>query len=259
MVWAGCLLRGYLSDTIGNNDRSRIPAAQLTPLPCLKVNWLRSRNVVSTGCNKSPLCILCCFKMNDVIDNPADCECCIINEADRNALQRSHFKDPFKVCHGSLYAVMWLVVEPREFNLPTLPQRRITYVPEKLPSKYGVHSEEYLPIRTGRSLESRKLSKRIGKACEVLVFARGSRILSLVRVCSLKDVASGSTSNDWNFDHTLKGSYIRIQTKSASRILHGISFPERVVDHSEFEQQTDFLTEEFVENLRNVFSDIGLG
>ncbi|KAJ4433687.1 hypothetical protein ANN_15998 [Periplaneta americana] len=38
--------------------------------------------------------------------------------------------------------------EPREFNLPTLPQKRITYVPEKLPSKYGVHSEEYLPIRT---------------------------------------------------------------------------------------------------------------
>ncbi|KAJ4437703.1 hypothetical protein ANN_17848 [Periplaneta americana] len=38
--------------------------------------------------------------------------------------------------------------EPREFNLPTLPQRRITYEPEKLPSKYGVHSEEYVPIRT---------------------------------------------------------------------------------------------------------------
>ncbi|KAJ4438480.1 hypothetical protein ANN_14425 [Periplaneta americana] len=51
----------------------------------------------------------------------------------------------FKVCHGSLYAIMWLVVEPREFNLPTLPQRRITYVPEKLPSKYGVHSEEQWP------------------------------------------------------------------------------------------------------------------
>ncbi|KAJ4433766.1 hypothetical protein ANN_16078 [Periplaneta americana] len=33
-----------------------------------------SHNVVSTGCNKSPLCILCYFKMNDVIDNPADCE-----------------------------------------------------------------------------------------------------------------------------------------------------------------------------------------
>ncbi|KAJ4448759.1 hypothetical protein ANN_00150 [Periplaneta americana] len=30
--------------------------------------------IVSTGCNKSPLCILCYFKMNDVIDNPADCE-----------------------------------------------------------------------------------------------------------------------------------------------------------------------------------------
>ncbi|KAJ4437407.1 hypothetical protein ANN_17551 [Periplaneta americana] len=57
---------------------------------------------------------------------------------------RSHFK----VCHGSLYAVMWLADEPREFNLRTLPQRRITHVPEKLPSKYCVHSEEYLPIRT---------------------------------------------------------------------------------------------------------------
>ncbi|KAJ4435619.1 hypothetical protein ANN_18235 [Periplaneta americana] len=54
----------------------------------------------------------------------------------------------FKVCHGSLYVVMWLADEPREFNLPTFPQRRITYVPEKLPGKYGVHSEEYLPIRT---------------------------------------------------------------------------------------------------------------
>ncbi|KAJ4437756.1 hypothetical protein ANN_13694, partial [Periplaneta americana] len=54
----------------------------------------------------------------------------------------------FKVCRGSLYAVMWLVVEPREFNLPTLSQRRITYVSEKLPCKYGVHSEEYLRIRT---------------------------------------------------------------------------------------------------------------
>ncbi|KAJ4446158.1 hypothetical protein ANN_12851 [Periplaneta americana] len=32
----------------------------------------------------------------------------------------------FKVCHGSLYAVMWLADEPREFNLPTLPQKCIT-------------------------------------------------------------------------------------------------------------------------------------
>ncbi|KAJ4450992.1 hypothetical protein ANN_02427 [Periplaneta americana] len=55
-----------------------------------------------------------------------------------NRYQRSWFK----VCHGSLYAVMWLANESREFNIPTLPQRRITYVPEKLPSKYGVHSEE---------------------------------------------------------------------------------------------------------------------
>ncbi|KAJ4437413.1 hypothetical protein ANN_17557 [Periplaneta americana] len=48
----------------------------------------------------------------------------------------------FKVCHGSLYAVMWLADEPKEFNLPTLPQRCITYEAEKLPSKYGVHSED---------------------------------------------------------------------------------------------------------------------
>ncbi|KAJ4448745.1 hypothetical protein ANN_00136 [Periplaneta americana] len=54
----------------------------------------------------------------------------------------------FKMCHGSLYAVTWLIDEPREFNHPTLPQRCITYMPEELPSKCGVHSEEYLPIRT---------------------------------------------------------------------------------------------------------------
>ncbi|KAJ4428771.1 hypothetical protein ANN_25764 [Periplaneta americana] len=54
----------------------------------------------------------------------------------------------FKMCLGSLYAVMWLADEPREFNLPILPQRCITYEAEKLASKYGVHSEEYVPIRT---------------------------------------------------------------------------------------------------------------
>ncbi|KAJ4433090.1 hypothetical protein ANN_15347 [Periplaneta americana] len=48
----------------------------------------------------------------------------------------------FKMCHGSLYVVTWLVDEPKEFNLPTLPQRCITYLPEKLPTKYGVHLEE---------------------------------------------------------------------------------------------------------------------
>ncbi|KAJ4438548.1 hypothetical protein ANN_14495 [Periplaneta americana] len=46
---------------------------------------------------------------------------------------------------------MWLVDEPREFNLPTLPQRCIINVSEKLPSKYGVHSEDYLPIDVFRS------------------------------------------------------------------------------------------------------------
>ncbi|KAJ4435964.1 hypothetical protein ANN_18587 [Periplaneta americana] len=58
----------------------------------------------------------------------------------------------FKVCHGSLYAVIWLVDEPREFNLPTLLQRCITYVSEKLPSKYGVHSEEYGNADSGRNV-----------------------------------------------------------------------------------------------------------
>ncbi|KAJ4429610.1 hypothetical protein ANN_21796, partial [Periplaneta americana] len=67
----------------------------------------------------------------------------------------------FKVCHGSLYAVTWLVDEPREFNLPTLPQRCITYLPEKLPTKYGVHSEEYLPIRTIFTVSSSLLSKNL--------------------------------------------------------------------------------------------------
>ncbi|KAJ4443388.1 hypothetical protein ANN_05056 [Periplaneta americana] len=49
---------------------------------------------------------------------------------------------------NGFYSCEVRVDEPREFNLPTLPQCRITYVSEKLPSKYGVHSEEYLPIRT---------------------------------------------------------------------------------------------------------------
>ncbi|KAJ4450609.1 hypothetical protein ANN_02036 [Periplaneta americana] len=49
---------------------------------------------------------------------------------------------------------------PREFILPTLPQRRITYVPEKLPSKYGVHSEEYLPIRT-----EQRSARQVSRSC----------------------------------------------------------------------------------------------
>ncbi|KAJ4446650.1 hypothetical protein ANN_13347 [Periplaneta americana] len=51
------------------------------------------------------------------------------------------------MCHGSLYAVMWLADEPREFNLPTLPQRCITKEAEKLPSKYGVHSEDLVKLK----------------------------------------------------------------------------------------------------------------
>ncbi|KAJ4426778.1 hypothetical protein ANN_26577 [Periplaneta americana] len=65
------------------------------------------------------------------------------------AQDRDRSRAYFKVCHGLLYAVMWLADEPREFNLPTLPQRRITYVAEKLPSKYGVHSEELNALNIG--------------------------------------------------------------------------------------------------------------
>ncbi|KAJ4446205.1 hypothetical protein ANN_12899 [Periplaneta americana] len=76
----------------------------------------------------------------------------------RHCLLKDALEEMFKVCHDSLYAVMWLVDEPREFNLSTLPQRRITYVPENLPSKYGVHSEEYLPIRTVTPVAGRNVN-----------------------------------------------------------------------------------------------------
>ncbi|KAJ4428156.1 hypothetical protein ANN_24171 [Periplaneta americana] len=79
------------------------------------------------------------------------------------AYVRAAMKLRFKVYHGTLYVVMWLADEPREFNLPTFQQRRITYVPEKLPDKYGVHSEEYLPRETEiRVLENKVLRKIFG-------------------------------------------------------------------------------------------------
>ncbi|KAJ4433807.1 hypothetical protein ANN_16119 [Periplaneta americana] len=90
-----------------------------------------------------------------------------------------HSKTQFKVCHGSLYAVMWLADEPREFNLPTLPQRCITYEAEKLHSKYGVHSEEYVPIRT--ALED---SSDITDTAKVEIFIRGID----------QDVSTGTTT-----------------------------------------------------------------
>ncbi|KAJ4432048.1 hypothetical protein ANN_20662 [Periplaneta americana] len=74
----------------------------------------------------------------------SDCEYVLNKAASWDNVRPSKFK----VCYGSLHVVMWLADEPREFNLPTSPQRRITYMQEKLPTKYGVHSEEYLPIRT---------------------------------------------------------------------------------------------------------------
>ncbi|KAJ4442507.1 hypothetical protein ANN_04094 [Periplaneta americana] len=77
---------------------------------------------------------------------------------------------------------MWLADEPREFNLPSFPQRRITYVPEKLPGKYGVHSEEYLPIRTkllSSSLLSNNLKVRIYKTIILPVVLYGCETWTL--------------------------------------------------------------------------------
>ncbi|KAJ4432156.1 hypothetical protein ANN_20772 [Periplaneta americana] len=51
------------------------------------------------------------------------------------------------MCLGSLHAVMWLADEPREFNLPTL-SSGYNLRGRDVGSKYGVHSEEYVPIRT---------------------------------------------------------------------------------------------------------------
>ncbi|KAJ4445851.1 hypothetical protein ANN_12536 [Periplaneta americana] len=76
------------------------------------------------------------WSINDVIGGirntvmPSDC-----------SAVKFGIRSTFKVCHGSLYAVMWLADEPREFNLPTLPQRCITYEAEKLPSKYDDFSD----------------------------------------------------------------------------------------------------------------------
>ncbi|KAJ4433837.1 hypothetical protein ANN_16149 [Periplaneta americana] len=73
----------------------------------------------------------------------------------------------FKVCHGSLYAVMWLVVEPREFSLPTLPQRRITYVPEKLPRKITKWVNLPGPVKGLDRPASRLLASRLHAEAEV--------------------------------------------------------------------------------------------
>ncbi|KAJ4440788.1 hypothetical protein ANN_10634 [Periplaneta americana] len=85
---------------------------------------------------------------------------CVLWYAKFESVKKVKRNFDFKVCHGSLYAVMWLADEPREFNLHTLPQGRITHVPEKLPGKYCVHSEEcvygtvrFSPKVNGKSIE----------------------------------------------------------------------------------------------------------
>ncbi|KAJ4425723.1 hypothetical protein ANN_27919 [Periplaneta americana] len=60
-----------------------------------------SHNDVSTGCNKSPLCILCYFKMNDVIDNPADCEVrSVIRFLNAQHLKHAEIYRQFKEVYG---------------------------------------------------------------------------------------------------------------------------------------------------------------
>ncbi|KAJ4440499.1 hypothetical protein ANN_08640 [Periplaneta americana] len=49
---------------------------------------------------------------------------------------------------GVSRSTAWTSAVPHVGRTSNAFKRRITYVPEKLPSKYGVHSEQYLPIRT---------------------------------------------------------------------------------------------------------------
>ncbi|KAJ4427426.1 hypothetical protein ANN_25048 [Periplaneta americana] len=93
----------------------------------------------------------------------------------------------FKVCHGSLYAVMWLVDEPRELNLPTLPQRCITCVLEKLPRKYCVHYEEYLPIQVVFKLLSIEgIAQLVPPYCGVSATPKSPTLSLITRAASTK-------------------------------------------------------------------------
>ncbi|KAJ4437685.1 hypothetical protein ANN_17830 [Periplaneta americana] len=80
------------------------------------------------------------FRYHFIISAPRYAlKCTVYVEAPGLESARLLLRVQFKVCHGSLYVVIWLADEPREFNLPTLPQRRITYVPEKLPTRAKGH------------------------------------------------------------------------------------------------------------------------
>ncbi|KAJ4427334.1 hypothetical protein ANN_24954 [Periplaneta americana] len=123
------------------------------------------------------------------------------------------FYEEFKVCHGSLYAVMWLADEPREFNLPTLPQRRITYVPEKLPGKYGVHSEEYVPIR---------MSKRKSEASDIYFWQRFEKfnicqVLTAVAAAAVAVVVGSKKAKKCVLPSYLEHSYMVSRETYATR------------------------------------------
>ncbi|KAJ4428783.1 hypothetical protein ANN_25776 [Periplaneta americana] len=80
---------------------------------------------------------------------------------------------------GSLKAIS---DEPREFNLPTLPQKYITYEVEKLPTKYGVHSEEYVPTAVTSSSVSPEVLVILNSAvvgCRVISIRLRNYVLSI--------------------------------------------------------------------------------
>ncbi|KAJ4441861.1 hypothetical protein ANN_11721 [Periplaneta americana] len=97
---------------------------------------------------------------------------------------------------GSLKAIS---DEPREFNLPTLPQRCITYEAEKLPSKYGVHSEEYVPIRTVVDIRFPEkintfASEHISQFMRKTSRLRSKKTTDLSRTCIIFDTYKNTTA-----------------------------------------------------------------
>ncbi|KAJ4439387.1 hypothetical protein ANN_07509 [Periplaneta americana] len=67
----------------------------------------------------------------------------------------------FKMCLGSLYAVVWLADEPREFNLPTLPQLRIQYRAAKFVKGKREDGNDTIKELKWETLENRRRKTRI--------------------------------------------------------------------------------------------------
>ncbi|KAJ4431076.1 hypothetical protein ANN_19670 [Periplaneta americana] len=79
--------------------------------------------------------------------------------------------------------------QTRRYSETIVITRRITYVPEKLPSKYDVHSEEYLPIRTPRHRyrKTGPFSSQIGdmSTCSATSVVPNSEHCVVIKPCPL--------------------------------------------------------------------------